>query len=142
MRALKRAGYHTTTVDGSHLASCRMYDGTQQVVDGYTKSLWSAFNGPAGTVAVNALLLGTGVLPYIALIFGPGKRMRLIGGIGYAAGVVSRFAVAQRTRERRLDAIAHPKSILAFSVLNVLSWWRHVRGANTWKGRPVRMTSE
>lgn len=142
MRALKRAGHHTTTVDGSHLASCRMYDGTQQVVDGYTKSLWSAFNGPAGSLGVNALLLGTGLLPLMAGIFGPSRSMRVIGGIGYAAGVASRAAVAQRTREKRLDAIAHPASILAFSALNVLSWWRHLRGTNTWKGRPIGMTSE
>jgi len=140
MRALKRAGSHTATVDGSHLASCRMYEGTQQVVDGYTKSLWSAFNGPAGSVAVNALLLGTGAVPFLALMFGSGARMRIIGGVGFAAGVASRLAVAQRTRERQLDAIAHPASIVAFSTLNVLSWWRHLRGTNTWKGRPVGRT--
>jgi hypothetical protein len=28
-------------------------------------------------------------------------------------------------------------SIAAFAALNVISWTRHLRGANAWKGRPV-----
>lgn len=138
MRALKRAGFHTATVDGSHMASCRMYSGTQEVVDGYTKSLWAAFNGPLGSIGANGLLLLSGTVPYAAFILGRRRSTRVIGAIGYAAGVLSRFTVASRTGERRIpDAFAHPKSIAAFTALNVMSWWRHVRGSNTWKGRPV-----
>ena len=63
---------------------------------------------------------------------------RVIGAIGYAAGVASRAMVANRTGERSWpDALAHPISIAAFTALNALSWSRHLRGANTWKGRPV-----
>lgn len=138
MRSLKRAGYRTATVDGSQMASCRMYEGTQKVVDGYTKSLWDAFNGPVGTIGVNALLLLSGTVPYAALILARRRSTRVIGAIGYVAGVTSRMAVAARTGERMIpDALAHPKSVVAFTTLNVLSWWRHLRGTNTWKGRPV-----
>jgi len=138
MRALKRAGFHTTTVDGSQMASCRMYSGTQEVVDGYTKSLWAAFNGPLGSIGANALLLLSGTVPYAALVLGRRPSTRMIGAIGYVAGVVSRYAVASRTGERRIpDAFAHQKSVVAFVVLNAMSWWRHVRGSNEWKGRPV-----
>lgn len=138
MRSLKRAGYRTATVDGSQMASCRMYEGTQKVIDGYTKSLWDAFNGPVGTIGVNALLLLSGTVPYAALILARRRSTRVIGAIGYVAGVTSRMAVAARTGERMIpDALAHPKSVVAFTTLNVLSWWRHLRGTNTWKGRPV-----
>lgn len=138
MRALKRAGRRTATVDGSHLATCRMYTGASGVVDGYAKSLWSAFNGPAGSVAVNALLLTAFTVPAVGMIAGPDARTRAIGAVGYGAGVASRAMVAQRTGEPVLpDALAQPASITAFSALNAISWLRHLRGANTWKGRSL-----
>jgi glycosyltransferase involved in cell wall biosynthesis len=141
MRALKRAGFHTATVDGSHLATCRMYDGTKDVIDGYTKSLWAAFNGPLGSLGVNALLFLSGIVPYAALILARDRRTKIIGAVGYVAIVMSRASVAVRTGERVLpDVLAHPNSIAAFHVLNVLSWIRHLRGTNTWKGRSVQVS--
>ena len=102
------------------------------------KSLWSAFNGPAGSVAVNALLLTAFTMPAVGMIMGPGARTRTIGAVGYAAGVASRAMVARRTGEPVLpDALAQPASIAAFSALNAISWLRHLRGANTWKGRSL-----
>ena len=137
MRAVKVFGQKAATVDGSKIASCRMYGASNEVVDGYTKSLWSAFNGPAGSVAVNGLLLTAYVAPAVAMVAGRGKT-RAIGAVGYAAGVTSRALVANRTGERTWpDALAHPVSVTAFCGLNVLSWSRHLRGTNTWKGRPV-----
>jgi len=138
MRAMKSKGWKTATVDGSHLAHCRMYEGPTELVDGYAKSLWSAFGGPAGTVAVNAALVATYVVPAVAAVASGDRRTRRWGRVGYAAGVVSRVLVARRTREQQLpDALVQPASIAAFSALNVISWSRHVRGRNTWKGRPV-----
>jgi hypothetical protein len=138
MRAMKSSGRRTVTVDGSQLATCRMYDTTTAVVDGYAKSLWSAFNGPVGSVAVNALLVTTFVLPAVAAVAARDRRTRTIGLLGYTAGVTSRVLVARRTGERILpDALAQPASITAFAALNVVSWRRHRRGANTWKGRTV-----
>lgn len=138
MRAIKSGGRHAATVDGSHLAACRMYEGPAAVVDGYSKSLWAAFNGPVGTMAVNALLITGYVVPAVAAIAAPSARTRGIGLAGYAAGVASRALVARRTGERIApDAFAHPASIVAFAALNGVSWLRHAQGSNTWKGRPV-----
>ena len=138
MRAFKRAGFRTATVDGSHLATCRMYESSGAVVDGYGKSLWAAFNGPAGSVAVNTLLLTAYVVPPAAVVLAPRRSTRALGLLGYAAGVTSRALVARRTGEPVMpDALAHPASILAFGVLNAVSWTRHLRGTNSWKGRPV-----
>jgi len=138
MRALKIAGHLTATVDGSSLADCRMYDGAAQVADGYGKSLWSAFGGPAGTLAVNTLLLTAYVVPPAAMLASRSRTTRAIGLAGYAAGIASRALVARRTGERCWpDAAAQPASILAFSALNAVSWMRHLRGTNTWKGRSV-----
>lgn len=136
MRAFKRAGLRTATVDGSHLARCRMYAGPPQVIDGYSKSLWDAFNGPVGSIGVLALLSWAYVVPAVAVMASP--RNRGIALVGYAAGVASRAMVARRTGERIIpDTLAQPASIAAFIALNALSWQRHLRGTNTWKGRPV-----
>lgn len=143
MRALKRAGFRTATVDGSVLAHCRMYEGAEAVVDGYSKSLWSAFNGPVGTLAVCGALTALYVVPAIALVTSRDRRTRAIAAAGYAAGVTSRALVARRTGERVLpDTLAHPVSVATFAALNAISWWRHARGANSWKGRPVTVGSD
>lgn len=138
MRAVKRSGRYAVTLDGSHVASCRMYEGNQAVVDGYAKSLWDAFDGPAGTLAVNGLLALAYLGPVAGLLLGRSMPTRRVGAVGYAAGVASRAMVAARTGERVMpDALAQPASIAAFTGLNLVSWWRHLRGTNRWKGRSV-----
>lgn len=142
MRSLKIAGRRTVTVDGSSLAECRMYNGASSVVDGYSKSLWSAFGGPVGSAAVCTMLAGCYVLPAVAAVTAHDRRTRVVGAVGYGAGVASRLMVAARTGERALpDALAQPASIAAFGALTAVSWWRHVRGTNTWKGRSVTVGS-
>ncbi len=142
MRRLKAHGAAAVPVDGSRLAQCRMYHGAAAVADGYAKSLWSAFGGPVGSIAVNAALLGVYTLPAIAALASSDPQTRRWGRLGYAAGVASRVLVARRTGERVVpDSLLQPASIAAFSALNLLSWTRHRRYANMWKGRPVRVAA-
>jgi cellulose synthase/poly-beta-1,6-N-acetylglucosamine synthase-like glycosyltransferase len=138
MRSLKASGSHCATVNGADIAQCRMYESTEQVIDGYTKSLWSAFGSPAGSVAVNSLLGFSYLVPPIALITGRNRSTRILGGIGLASGIASRALVAKKTNAKVWpDSLAQPASIAAFIGLNALSWYRHVRGTNTWKGRSL-----
>jgi len=137
MRRVRKAGMRAVTVDGSQLATCRMYESSTDLLDGYTKSAWAAFGGPLGSIFVNNALLGLYVLPALAAVFGRG-RTRAWGLLGYAAGVTGRLVVARRTGERQLpDSLAHPASIIAFVVINKISWWRHLNGTTEWKGRSV-----
>lgn len=138
MRAMKRAGLRTATRAGSGLASSRMYQGFAQVQDGYAKSLWCAFGGPVGSAGVAGLLLLAYVVPPTALVLGPSTRVRAVGAIGYLAGVAGRLVSARAGGDRVLpDAAAHPASITMLVGLSALSWARHLKGSNTWKGRPV-----
>lgn len=137
MRAIKRDGGLTETMDGSQIAQCRMYEGSTAVVDGYSKSLWAAFNGVAGSVAVNALLVGAFVVPAVGMVTARDRATRRVGMAGYAAGVLSRALVAQRTGESLTATVAQPASIAAFTALNVISWRRHLRGTASWKGRSI-----
>jgi hypothetical protein len=133
LRALKRSGGRGNVIDGTDVATCRMYTGWDDLVEGYTKSLWSAFGSPAGSAAVVGGLSVLYVVPVIAAL-----RGSRIGLIGAAAGTAGRVLVAQRTGARVLpDSLAHPVSIGVLGYLTAESWRRRRRGTLTWKGRAV-----
>ena len=133
MRAVKRAGGRGVPVDGSALAACQMYDSWDDLVEGYTKSLWSAFGSPAGATAVVAALGLVYVAPVAAAL--AGSR---VGLLGYGAGVLGRTLVARSTGQPSLpDVLAHPVSVATFGYLVGRSLRARRRGALTWKGRPV-----
>ena len=137
LRAVLRSGGHGTVADGTALATCRMYDGAGALVEGYTKSLWSAFGSKPGAAAVVGALSLTYVVPALGLL-SRDPRTRAIGAVGYGAGVIGRALVARRTGGRAWpDALAHPASVAAFAGLTALSWWRHDAGVLTWKGRTL-----
>ena len=138
MRATKKSGGRAATLDASHLASCRMYATPAELVDGYAKSMWSAFGGPVGSVGVNAFLVLAYLVPPLAALLGRRPTTRLIGALGYASGALGRAAVARRVGGPVWpDSAAHPASIAAFGTLTAVSWHRHLRGTASWKGRPV-----
>lgn len=120
LRALKRAGFRGGVVDGTRLATTRMYHGGRALADGYGKSLHTV---PA---AVPVLLAALYVLPVLR-----GDR------IAYAAGVLGRAVAARRTGGRVLDSLAHPVGVAALVGLDARSRWLRRRGRLSWKGRPV-----
>ncbi len=127
LRAIKRTGGRGGVCDGTALATTRMYDSWEELVDGYTKSLWTL---PLPTVA---LLLALYVLPPVAAL-----RGSRAGALGYAAGVASRLVAARRTCSRAFpDALAHPVSVALFAWLAGRSRLAHRRGTLTWKGRSL-----
>ncbi|GAC66961.1 glycosyltransferase [Gordonia soli] len=136
LRAVKRVGGRGVVVDGSHLATCRMYEGWAEVRAGYRKSLWSAFGSTGDTCAVVTVLLLAYVVPFAAML--TGSR---VGFVGYLAGVLSRTVAARRTGGRIWpDVAAHPASIVAFAALTADSIVARRRGTLRWKGRPVEVT--
>jgi hypothetical protein len=135
LRAVKRAGGRGVVVDGTALATCRMYDGWAALREGYGKSLWSAFGSPMGAAVTMTVLAVVYVLPAAAAL-----RGSRVGALGYAAAVTGRWVVARRTGGRVLpDSLAHPVSIAALCWLTARSviLRQHRRRALTWKGRPL-----
>jgi hypothetical protein len=134
LRAVLRTGGHGTVVDGTQVATCRMYDSWSSLRAGYGKSLWAAFGSPAGGLAAAAAVCLSGVVPAFAAL--AGSR---VGLVGYASAVLGRAAVARRVGGRVWpDSLAHPASVGLFGALVVDSVRRHRAGSLTWKGRPVR----
>lgn len=140
VRAIKASGGHGGMADGTQLATCRMYDDDAALIEGYTKSLWSAFGSTAGAAGALAGLAVAYVVPPVALLVGPGATARMVGAVGYGAAVAGRVLVARRMGQREHpDAWAHPLSILAFAGLVKLSLWRRRSGTLHWRGRPVEV---
>jgi hypothetical protein len=137
LRAIKAAGGRGGVVDGTGLATCRMYENWPQLRDGYMKSLWSAFGSRAGAGAVVAGLGLVYLVPPVAALGGS-----LTGLSGYLAAVLGRYAVAERTAGRSLpDSLAHPASIAIFGWLTVRSLVARRRGELVWRGRSLQFPS-
>ncbi|TRW77036.1 glycosyltransferase [Mycolicibacterium sp. 018/SC-01/001] len=135
-RAVRSSGGRTAVVDGSAVATCRMYASGRELGAGYRKSLWAAFGSASGAAAVGAALCLVYVLPPAAAL--TGSR---VGALGYVAAVAGRIP-ARRWCGRGgagdlLDAAAHPVSVLALLGLVTSSWFGRRRGTLRWKGRTV-----
>jgi hypothetical protein len=133
VRAVMAAGGRGGVVDGTHLATCRMYGGWPALRDGYRKSLWAAFGTAPRAAGVVALVGLAYVVPPVAAL-----RGSKLGAVGYLAGVASRLVAARRTGGRALpDALAHPVSVLVFGYLTATSWRERRAGRLGWKDRPL-----
>jgi hypothetical protein len=124
LRAVKRVGGRGGVVDGTGLATCRMYGTWAELSQGYRKSLHTV---PA---PVLALLAGLYLLPPLAAL-----RGSRAGAAATVAAVAGRVVTARRTGARSVDAVAHPASIAALLWLAARARVDDRRGARVWKGR-------
>ena len=127
LRRVKAVGGTGGVVDGTSLATTRMYGSWAELVDGYTKSAWTV---PTPVTGLLALLY---VVPAVAAV-----RGSRAGRIAYAAGVLGRVVAARRTGGRAWpDALAHPVSVSLLCWLSARSHLARRRGTLTWKGRSL-----
>ena len=127
LRAIKRAGGRGGVCDGTAIATTRMYDTWDELVNGYNKSLWTL---PTATMAVMVALY---VVPPLAAL-----RGSRAGLLGYAAAVCGRVLAARRTGSRAFpDSLAHPISVVLLTALAGRSRLARQRGTLTWKGRAL-----
>ncbi|MFD4462196.1 glycosyltransferase family 2 protein [Nocardia sp. NPDC058480] len=142
-RAVRRAGHRTALVTAGPAANTRMYTGTAELTDGYTRWLWSAYGGRLDTGAAIGILAALAYwIPPLAALFGRG-RTRRAGLLGYLAAVTSRLT-ARATETRRAptgtdlaSALAHPVGIAHYLTLWTRSHHRHRTGRLRWKQRPL-----
>lgn len=142
-RALRRSGKRTVLVSGGGFVRCRMYDGWSAVRDGYSRWLWSAYGGPAGTAGVLGAVSVAYLAPPVAAVFGSGAT-RVWGIGGYLAAVLSRVVSARAESGTEASLLrttivssAHPMSVAIYAALTVNSLRRHRNGSTSWKGRPL-----
>ncbi len=131
-RNLVRAGAKGGVADGSRVSYCRMYSSASQLIEGYTKSQWSAFINPLGALLAIALLTLTSIFPFVAGLAG-----ELSGWYLYFAIVMTRVLSGIKTRTIPSASLLHPLSALIWIYLITLSWIRKYQGKLSWRGRKL-----
>jgi glycosyltransferase involved in cell wall biosynthesis len=129
-RKLVRSGFKGGIAEASELAQTRMYTTSTELINGYTKSLWTAFGGIAGTVFAIALLTSTQVIP---LIFG--LTGSALGWAAYFTMALSHGIAALRTKNNFANIFLHPLSTFLLILLILESFRRKITGTLIWRER-------
>jgi len=132
VRALWRAGIPGSVIEGSNLASCRMYQSNREVVAGYTKSLWRAFGSPFSALLTALLLVATSWLPLILGLSGSPW-----GWLSFFLISLSRLISSLATRSFWQGFLLHPISVAIVIYMIALSFLKKSRGALTWRDRVI-----
>ncbi len=131
-RRLWHAGLSGSVVDGSAIAHCKMYESNQELIDGYSKSLWRAFGSPAGALFAIALMVATSWLPLIAGILG-----NPWGWFAFFAISLSRLVAALRTASFWQSSLLHPLSVALLTYMVARSFRLKRSGSLTWRDRAI-----
>ena len=131
-RLLRRNGGLGSVVDGSKISSCLMYQSTNELVAGYTKSQWRAFGGLLGGILAMVIMYFSSIFPFLSLMQG-----ELWALFGYLSLVLSRALAAIRTRSSLASAPFHPVAISIWIALIFRSLIFKRLGRLQWRGRTI-----
>ena len=138
-RAFRRLGLQTDLVDGTSLATCRMYAGWPSVVAGTIKNATEGMATFAALPVWSVLLLGGHVLPWIVLAVALDHHRPVAAAIAATAclgSIVARLCQALRCGEPLRAIPLHPLGMLLLVALQWLALMRHAVGRPaTWRGR-------
>jgi chlorobactene glucosyltransferase len=145
-RHLKAEGSRLRMADGADQINCRMYSNWPTVRDGYAKNILAGYGG-----RISFLLLATlfhwlvFLLPWVWLAFGgllpgqPGWPIWPLALVGLGIGI--RALTAAATRQRIIDALLMPVSVLLMTRIALQAiWWQWRYGGPLWKGRIINQT--
>lgn len=142
-RQIKRSGQRLRFADDSGLISCRMYTGWPAVRDGFAKNIMAGYGESLFLLALGGVFHWLVFLgPWLWLAAGwaipalggwPAGPLLLIG-----LGIGLRALSALTTRQRPLDALLLPASIVLMTIIAGQSaWWYARYGGPRWKGRTI-----
>lgn len=145
-RHFRRSGFHTDLVDGTELASCRMYTSSRDVWTGFSKNATEGMAKPVALPVWTVLLIGGWLLPSGLLLSGlfgaPVAAMPFLLGLALLQ-IVARLAQAIKCREPILAVLLHPLGI----VLTLAIQWSALLAAHRgqtveWRGRTYTPKAE
>jgi glycosyltransferase involved in cell wall biosynthesis len=129
-RTFVASGFRGAVIDGSSIASTRMYSNFSEIKAGYGKSLHTAFGSIVGSIIAGLFIFFTGVTPLLYSLSG-----NLIAIAALIAIIATRIVSAAASSGRLRDSFLHPLSSLLFIYLLYFSWSN--RGKTQWKGRTL-----
>jgi chlorobactene glucosyltransferase len=140
-KKVKRAGYRFMIFDGRNNLYCRMYHNFREVIRGYSKVLFPAFDFSismisAAIVFVTAVYLMPFVMLPLSILFSwPGVFINIIT-IQIIFIMITRIILAFRFKMKVIDVFLHPLSVIYIIsiAVNSLFQFKFATGVN-WKGR-------
>lgn len=132
-RRAKQNGLRLRLCDGANLIACRMYADWPSVRDGFAKNILAGY-GSAGALVLATIFHWAIFLAPWVLLFTP---YAVWGAVLIAMGVLLRALTAISSRQRVIDALLLPISVLLMTVIafQALRW--HITGGPRWKGRII-----
>lgn len=131
-RSVRRSGGIGSVVDGSKIAACEMYQDSDSLIAGYSKSQWRAFGGTIGALVAMSILFFSSIYPTMAALQG-----ETWGIYGFFALFLSRLLVASRTKSTIVSAPLHPIAIAIWIGLIIRSLLYKRSGRLQWRGRSI-----
>lgn len=133
-RRVKAQGLRLRMADGQGLIHCRMYSGWPSVRDGFAKNILAGHGGSVAFLFASTIFHWlVFVMPWI--LWFVDWRFAILAVVG----VVIRAVTASFTRQRALDALLMPISVILMTVIAGRSIIWHYRGGPRWKGRVARV---
>ena len=140
---IKASGLRLRLADGAALLHCRMYEGWSAVFFGYAKNILAGHGNSIALLLLSTFFhLTIFVLPWLWLAVG----FVGLGGTGWPLwplllcllGVTLRGLTAICTRQRPLDALLLPISVLLMTRIALQAiWWQLRDGGPRWKDRKL-----
>lgn len=138
-RIYRQKGLSTDVIDGTHLASCRMYQSTPEVIRGALKNAIEGIANPRVIAVFTVFLFGCSTLPVIATWCSYQQSNPVALGLSLTALAVChlpRFTAAIVFRQSWLGAVSHIPATMTFLVLQWLALFNHLTGRQiAWRGR-------
>jgi chlorobactene glucosyltransferase len=145
-KRVKRCGYKFMIFDGRDNLYCRMYHNFREVVHGYTKLLFSAFDYNLfmisfAIIAIAAIHLAPFIMLPLALLFGWPLVVTNVIIFQVVLVMITKIILAVRFRMRATDVILHPLSVmyLLSMAVNSVFQYRFNIGVQ-WKGRTYNVS--
>jgi len=137
--AYRQAGLSTDIVDGTPLASCRMYRSAGQVLRGLAKNASEGIASPALIVPFSSILVGGSVLPWVGLVAAAITGQAIPAIVSLVAIIVShvpRLVAVYQFRQAWLGALCHTPATVTFVAIQWFAFINHLLGRKVaWRGR-------
>lgn len=139
---VKSVGLQLRMADGNGLVSCRMYQNWDDVRNGYAKNIIAGYGDSIIALMVASIFHWLIFLwPLIWLVQSgiQADRVFMLWAIALTVlGILIRMLTAITTRQRALDALLLPVSVILMTVIAIQATYWYVRyGGPRWKGRTL-----
>jgi hypothetical protein len=138
-KAFRSSGQASDLVDGTPIATCRMYQSTHEVIQGLLKNAHEGIATPRLILPFTLFLLGGTWLPIVVLVAASVQGQTVpavLAALALGLGWLPRWLAAVRFGQSSLGAALHPLAVGLFVALQWVALVRRQLGWTTaWRGR-------